>query len=163
MSESSGTPRARSNDDPVEMLVRIILFAVVAAYLIGILWAGIAALTTKGAPALPTGVLAVITVIGGGLATIFGATVGISKQQTGELLPKRPSLLITSVNIPNWEAYVWATWVYAVGMGITIVLLALILFVNPAGVPPVLSSMGSSILGIGAAVLAIKAAPPKQP
>jgi hypothetical protein len=145
------------------MLVRIILVVVVAAYLVGIVWAGIAALTTKGVPALPTGLLAVITVIGGGLATIFGATVGISKQQTGALLPKLPNLFITSLNIPNWDAYVWATWAYAFGMGITVVLLALIFFINPDGVPPVLSSMGSSILGVGAAVLAIGAAPPKKP
>jgi hypothetical protein len=151
----------RNPDPPIQLLIRAILYGVVLAYLGAVVWAGIAALTAKGQPALPEGVLLAITVFGGGLSTIFGATLGISKRETDKLMPSRAGVAGLGMQIPNWDAYIWVTYAYALSLLIAFVLLLAIYFVNPAGAPDVLRTMGSSIFGVGGAVLAIYGAPPK--
>jgi hypothetical protein len=144
-------------------LVRAILIVVVLAYLLAILWAGVATLRSTSVPSIPDGVLLVITVFGGALATIFGATVGISKRDTNSIVPRLVSTPAMTIRLPNWDAYVWATYAYAAGLGLALLLLIAIFFVNPSGAPDVLKTMGSTMIGVGGAVLAIFAAPPRKP
>ena len=79
-------------------LIVILVLLAALAYLGGIAWAGIASLNSETAPGIPEVVTQAITVIGGALATHFGAIFGISQFTTG-----KPRSLSSAVNFNSWS------------------------------------------------------------
>lgn len=59
-------------------LVIVVVLLAAVAYIGGIIWAGVASLSSETKPDVPEIVIQAITVIGGALATHFGAVFGIS-------------------------------------------------------------------------------------
>jgi hypothetical protein len=144
-------------------LIVILVLLAALAYLGGIAWAGIASLGTEAEPTIPEVVTQAITVIGGALATHFGAIFGISQFTTG-----KPRSLSSAVNFNSWtrmplrngEKESRLSWLQVVAAYLYVFsLVAAVIFWGLDGFSGqsarVLSNMSFTLVGVLAGVLAV--------
>lgn len=106
-----------------EQLRPLIYFALLLGgvmFLGAIVWSGYLSITESAKPTLPSGVSDVLTIIGGALATIFGATLGIAKFSDGTARAVRATTR-TGFTWPNVS--LWATYLYFAGLVAMLVIL----------------------------------------
>jgi hypothetical protein len=121
-------------------------------YLGGLVWAGVASLGSETTPTIPEAVTYVITIVGGVLATNFGAIYGISVLPDGT--GRARELKITRIPKLTADAIqVVAAWVYVLS------LLAAVVFWTLDGFSPesaeVLRNMTFTCIGVLGGVLAV--------
>jgi hypothetical protein len=144
-------------------LILIIVLLAAVAYIGGIIWAGIASVKMVEEPTIPEIVTLAITVIGGALATHFGAICGISRFAGDQTNPPPP---VWKVNTwarspqrageptqPLDTAQVIAAYLYFFSLVLAII------FWGVDGFSPnsakVLSNMSFTFIGVLAGVIAI--------
>lgn len=144
-------------------LIIIVVLLAALSYLGGIAWAGFASLNSETEPSIPEVVTQAITVIGGALATHFGAIFGISQFTTG-----KPRSLSSAVNFNSWtrtplrngEKESRLSWLQVVAAYLYVFsLVAAVVFWGLDGFSKesaqVLSNMSFTLVGVLAGVLAV--------
>jgi len=144
-------------------LIIILVLLAALAYLGGIAWAGVASLRSDSEPSIPEVVTQAITVIGGALATHFGAIFGISQFTTG-----KPRSISSAVNFTSWSKtplragekesrlswlQVLAAYLYVFSLVAAVIFWGLDGFSGQSA--RVLSNMSFTLVGVLAGVLAV--------